>query len=97
GATYAETWTAHDGTVFVAVGAVFAGSDRIAVADLLRTAGRAVIGSMAMMANALRALDRIVRKHAQEQRDDELAAGSRRSPPTPPARRRAAPARRRAG
>ncbi|HZO93987.1 MAG TPA: SpoIIE family protein phosphatase [Candidatus Baltobacteraceae bacterium] len=74
GATYAETWTAHDGTVFVAVGAVFAGSDRIAVADLLRTAGRAVIGSMAMMANALRALDRIVRKHAQEQRDDELAA-----------------------
>ncbi len=74
GSTFAETWKAHDGTVFVGVGRVFAGKDRVAVADLLRTAGRAVIGSMAMMANALRALDTIVQKHAREQRDDELAA-----------------------
>ncbi len=74
GSTFAESWKAHDGTVFVGVGNVFAGKDRVAVADLLRTAGRAVIGSMAMMANALRSLDTIVQKHAREQRDDELAA-----------------------
>jgi len=74
GSTFAETWKAHDGTVFVGVGRVFSGKDRVAVADLLRTAGRAVIGSMTMLAGALRSLDRIVQKHAQEQRDDELAA-----------------------
>jgi hypothetical protein len=74
GTTFADSWTTRDGTTFVAVGSVIGGGDRIAVSDLLRTGARAIVGSHAAFANAIAALDRVVRHHASERRDDELAA-----------------------
>ena len=74
GATFAETWTTHDGTTIVAVGAVVGGTDRIVVSDLLRAGARALVSSRAALDGAVAALDRIVQHHARERRDDELAA-----------------------
>jgi len=74
GATFAESWTSADGATIVAVGAVLAGSDPIVVSDLLRTGARALVTSRKALAIALGALDRVVQKHANEHRDDDLAA-----------------------
>jgi Stage II sporulation protein E (SpoIIE) len=74
GTTFAETWTSADGSTLVAVGAVLAGSDPVVVSDLLRTGARALVTSRKALAGALGALDRVVRKHAKEHRDDQLAA-----------------------
>jgi hypothetical protein len=74
GTTFAESWTSADGATVVALGAVVGGSDRIAVADLLRTGARALVTSRGALGPALGGLDRVVRRHAQEHRDDELAA-----------------------
>ena len=74
GTTFAETWTSADGATIVAVGAVLAGGDPVVVSDLLRTGARALVTSRKALAMALGALDRVVQKHAQEHRDDELAA-----------------------
>ncbi len=74
GSTFAESWTTHDGTTIVAVGAVVGGNDRVAVSDLLRAGTRALISSRAALHGAIVALDRIVQHHAREHRDDELAA-----------------------
>jgi hypothetical protein len=74
GATFAETWTNHDGTTIAAVGSVFSGSDRSTVSDLLRVAARALVGSRGMLYGALDGLDRVVLRHAAERRDDEHAA-----------------------
>lgn len=74
GATFAESWTSADGATIVAVGAVLAGRDPVVVCDLLRTGARALITSHNALAVAVGALDRVVQRHAQEARDDELAA-----------------------
>jgi hypothetical protein len=74
GTTFAETWRSADGGTIVAVGAVLAGADPVVVSDLLRTGARALVTSRKALGAALGALDRVVRKHAQEHRDDELAA-----------------------
>lgn len=74
GTTFAETWTSADGATIVAVGAVLAGADPVVVSDLLRTGARALVTSRRALAIALGALDRVVRKHADEHRDDLLAA-----------------------
>ncbi len=74
GPTFAERWTLTDGTTVAAVGAVIGGEDRVAVADLLRAGVRAVVTSRRGLPGAVEALDRIVRSHARERRDDLLAA-----------------------
>lgn len=74
GATFAESWTAHDGTLFVAIGSVFAGRDPVAVGDLLKVGARTVLTGHAALAPALAGLDALVASHAREHRDDELAA-----------------------
>lgn len=74
GATFAETWTARDGTTLVAVGAVLAGKDRILVGDLLKVGVRTVVTGRATLHAALVNLDKLVTAHAREHRDDELAA-----------------------
>ncbi len=74
GSTFAESWTSADGAAVVAVGAVLAGRDPVVVCDLLRTGARALVTSRGALASALAGLDRVVRKHAREARDDELAA-----------------------
>ena len=74
GATFAETWTAREGTTLVAVGIVLAGKDRIAVGDLLKVGVRTVVTGRAALHTALVGLDKLVTAHAREHRDDELAA-----------------------
>jgi hypothetical protein len=74
GATFAETWTTHDGTTIVAVGAVLSGKDPIAVGDLLKVGVRTVVSKGDALHDALVGLDRLVMHHAREHRDDELAA-----------------------
>jgi hypothetical protein len=74
GTTFGESWTTHDGTTIVALGAVLGGTDRIAVSDLLRAGTRALVSSRVALEGAVAALDRIVALHAREHRDDELAA-----------------------
>jgi hypothetical protein len=74
GSTFADSWRAPDGSTIGAVAAVLAGRDTVAVSDLLRTGAHAVLTSRATLDAALAALDRIVRTHARDQRDDELAA-----------------------
>jgi acyl-CoA hydrolase len=74
GATFAESWTTHDGTTIVAVGAVLGGKDPIAVGDLLKVGARTVVTTPAALHEALVALDRLVTHHGREHRDDELAA-----------------------
>jgi hypothetical protein len=74
GPTFADTWRAPDGQTIGAIGAVLGGQDPIVVSDLLRTGARALLTSYRAMATALVALDRIVRTHARDHRDDTLAA-----------------------
>jgi hypothetical protein len=74
GTTFAETWTLADKTVVVAIGAVLAGNDAFVVCDLVRTGAHAVVTSRKALAGAVSTLDRIVRNHAREHRDDALAA-----------------------
>jgi serine phosphatase RsbU (regulator of sigma subunit) len=74
GVTFADTWQASDGATIGALGAVLEGGDATAVIDLMRTGARAVLTSRNTLGNALAALDRIVRHHAHERRDDDLAA-----------------------
>jgi hypothetical protein len=74
GSTFADTWQASDGATIGAIGAVLEGGDAIAVIDLMRTGARAVLTSRNTLGSALAALDRIVRRHAHERRDDDLAA-----------------------
>lgn len=74
GATFADTWTTHDHTTIVVVGAVLAGADPIVVGDLLHAGSRALVNSRGALAPALVALDKLVAAHARDHRDDDLAA-----------------------
>ncbi|MBV8581949.1 MAG: SpoIIE family protein phosphatase [Candidatus Eremiobacteraeota bacterium] len=74
GTTFAESWQSADGATIVAVGSVPAGIDPVVVSDLLRTGARALVTSSKALGIALGAMDRVVRNHAREHRDDDLAA-----------------------
>lgn len=74
GATFVESWTTHDHTTVVVIGAVLAGADPIAVGDLLHAGSRALVNSRGALQPALIALDKLVSAHAREHRDDALAA-----------------------